>query len=233
MAARRIPGVRQLSLKETRELLKLPYVRDEELSDRHFEVRVLPDGRVLQCLSGLGYLEDSNPASIYPSREVFVEMRRDIAERFAKEPVDLTRTLLPPIDDFLRDVEAHAKSLGERIRVPDEALDRTPASLDAVDAALRRMPKAKRMTPEVVTPLVAYVGFVMLAGCGGRWTKPPGGGNEPLIKGYDGRLLEPFAPVVLPMVEPSRRIPLRAAVDVYLLPYRQAGTGGSASPPTT
>jgi hypothetical protein len=29
------------------------------------------------------------------------------------------------------------------------------------------------------------------------------------------------------MVEPSRRIPLRAAVDVYLLPYRAAGTGGS------
>jgi hypothetical protein len=236
---RKIAGVRQLSLKETREFLKLAYVRDEELSDRHFEVRVLPDGRVVQCLSGLGYLADSNPASIYPSREVFVEMRREIAERSTKGPVDLTRTLLPPIDDFLRDVEAYAKSLGERLRVPDEALDRTPASLDAVDAALRRIPKAKRMAPEVVTPLVAYVGFVMLAGCEGRWTKAPVGPhvtaneNEPVIKARDGRILQPFAPVVLPMVEPSRRLPLRAAVDVYLLPYRGGdgtGTGGAAYP---
>lgn len=33
--------------------------------------------------------------------------------------------------------------------------------------------------------------------------------------------------------EPSRRIPLRAAVDVYLRPYRPGGATGSASSPTT
>jgi hypothetical protein len=228
MAARRVPGVRQLSKKETRELSKLPWVRDDALSSRMQEARVLPDGRVLLWLSGLGYLGDDQKGTLYPSREALAELQRQGAEEAAKGPVDLTRTLLPPIDDFLRDVEAHAKSLGERIRVPDEALDRTPASLDAVDAALRRIPKAKRETSEIVTPLVAYVGFVMLGGCDGHWTKPPGASNEPLIKARDGKLLQPFAPVVLPMVEPSRRIPLRAAVEVYLLPYRPAGTGGSA-----
>jgi hypothetical protein len=221
---RKIPGVRRASIKEVEELSKLPWVRDEALSTRMIEARVLPDGRILQFVS------DSDPGTLFPSREVFVELRREIEERSAKGPVDLTRTLLPPIDDFLRDVEAHAKSLGERIRVPGEALDHTPASLDAVDQAMKRIPWAKRQVPELVTPLVAYVGFVMLAGCDGRWTKPPGTGNAPLIKAHDGRLLEPFAPVVLPMVEPSRRIPLRAAVDVYLLPYRSAGP---ASSPTT
>jgi hypothetical protein len=221
---RKIPGVRRASIKEVEELSELPWVRDDALSTRMTEARVLPDGRVLL------FVADGNPGTLFPSREVFVEMRREIAERSAKGPVDLTRTLLPPIDDFLRDAEAHAKSLGERIQVPDQVLDRTPASLDAIDAALRRMPKAKRMAPEVVTPLVAYVGFVMLGGCDGRWTKAPvrpgvsGNENEPMIKARDGRILQPFAPVVLPMVEPSRRIPLRAAVDVYLLPYRAAAS---------
>jgi hypothetical protein len=74
---------------------------------------------------------------------------------------------------------------------------------------------------------VQYVGFVMLAGCDGRWTKPPGSGNEPLIKAHDGRLLQPFALVVIPMVEPSRRIPLRAAVDTMLVPYRLGSTGST------
>ena len=74
--------------------------------------------------------------------------------------------------------------------------------------------------PDLVTPLVAYVGEVMRRASGGRWTKAPGDDNEPMVKAHDGRILQPFAPVVLPMVEPSRRIPLRAAVDVYLLPYR-------------
>ena len=80
--------------------------------------------------------------------------------------------------------------------------------------------------PDLVTPLVAYVGEVMRRASGGRWTKPPGNENVPLVKAHDGRILDPFAPVVLPMVEPSRRIPLRAAIDVYLLPYRVGSTGG-------
>jgi hypothetical protein len=226
MAAGKMPGVRQASAKEVRELLKLAWVRDEPLSAaiRGTDARLLPDGRVLL------YSGEGERGTVYPSRAALEEMQRRCLEDLAKGPVDLTRALLPPIDDFLRDVEAHAKSLGERIRVPDEALDRTPASLDAIDAALRRIPKAKRETSEIVTPLVAYVGFVMLRGCDGRWTKAPvrpdvtGNENEPMIKARDGRILQPFALVVLPMVEPSRRLPLRAAVDVYLAPYRPAGT---------
>ena len=91
----------------------------------------------------------------------------------AKGPVDPSLALLPPIDDFLRDVEAHAKSLGPRLRIPDEVLDGTPESLDAVDKALKRIPWAKRQVPDLVTPLVAYLGEVMRRGCGGRWSKYP------------------------------------------------------------
>jgi hypothetical protein len=82
-----------------------------------------------------------------------------------------------------------------------------------VDAALERMRKARRMTPEVVTPLVAYVGQVMLGVSGGRWTKAP-----------TTRRLR----VYMPMVEPSKRVPLRAAVDVMLLPYRGGGSAVDA-----
>jgi hypothetical protein len=217
----KIPGVRRVSAKEVRELSKLPWVRDEALSQRMTEARVLPDGRVLLLIA-------PGIANVWPSREVLAEVCREAEAEVAKGPIDPTRKFLPPIDDFLRDVETLAASLAERIGVPVEALDRTPASLDAVDEALRRLPKkVKRKSPEIVTPLVAYVGEVMRAGCGGRWTKPRNDSNEPLIQGHDGRLLQPFALVVLPMFEPSRRIPLRAAVDVYLLPYRAGNAAGS------
>jgi hypothetical protein len=46
MAEGKIPGVRQASIKEVRELVKVA-VRDEELSDRDTDARLLPDGRVL------------------------------------------------------------------------------------------------------------------------------------------------------------------------------------------
>jgi hypothetical protein len=225
MAARKVSAGRKISRKEVRELLKLTWVRDEALSSPGLEARALPDGRVVL------FQADDCPGLLFPSRETLAEMRRGV-EEWAKSrgaPVDLSETLLPPIADFLRDVEGHAKSVGKVLGIPDEALDFTVASLDAVDAGLKRIrPAAKRMTPEIVTPVIAYVGEVMRRGSGGRWTQRTT--NEPLIKGRDGRILQPFVPVVLPMVEPSRRIPLRAAVEVYLLPYRGGAGAGAGSP---
>jgi hypothetical protein len=220
MASRKIPGFRTASVKEARELSKLPWVRDEALSSRGSEARVLPDGRVFL------FVADDCPAALYPSRESLAEVCR-AGEEMAKGPaVDLTQTLLPPIADFLRDVEAHAKSVGQVLRIPDEALDFTEASLDAIDAALERIrPAAKRMTPEIVTPVIAYVGEVMRRVSGGHWKQWTT--NEPLIKARDGRLLQPFSLVVLPMVEPSRRLALRAAVDVTVMAYRPGSQGGA------
>jgi hypothetical protein len=148
-----------------REYLKLPV--DHELSKgMGGEVRILPDGRVLYTLGAI------RGGTTWPSREVFTEYRRRQDEEAAKGPVDST-TLLPPIDDFLRDVEAHAKSLGPRLEIPDEALDHTVASLGAVDKALKRIPLAERPVPDLVTPLVAYVGEVLRRASGGRWINPP------------------------------------------------------------
>ncbi len=144
------------------------------------EARALPDGRVLL------FLVDGEKATLYPSRESLAEVRRAGEEMMAKgATVDLTQTLLPPIADFLRDVEAHAQSVGKVLRIPDEALDFTEASLDAIDAGLKRIrPAAKRMTPEIVTPVIAYVGEVMRRVSGGQWKQWTT--NEPLIKGRDG-----------------------------------------------
>ncbi len=167
MARRAVPGIRNIPAKEVRELMKLPWVRDEELSDRNWDMRLLPDGRLLW------YLGDHTAGTLYDSRELFAKVKREAEEVAAKGPVDLTRTLLPPIEDFLRDAEAHAKRLGERIRVPEEALDRTEASLDAIYKAVLRLRRVKRMTPEVITPLVAYVGEVMRVICGGSWARSP------------------------------------------------------------
>ena len=167
MASGKIPGARSLSRKELRELLKLPFVPDEALSTGGSEARLLPDGRVLL------YWDMGEHGTLYPSREPLAKMQREMDEAIARGPVDPCLTLLPPIDDFLRDVEAHARSLGPRLRIPDEVLDGTPESLDAVDKALKRIPWAKRQVPDLVTPLVAYLGEVIRRGCGGRWMKMP------------------------------------------------------------
>jgi hypothetical protein len=158
-------GVR-VPAKEVRELVKLA-VRDEELSDRRWDIRRLPDGRVLW------YLNDTTPGIMYPSGEVFAQLKRELEAEAAKDPFDPAKELLPPLDDFLRDVEAHARGLGKVLRIPDEVLDRSTESIDLVDKAVARMRTAKRMTPEVFTPLVAYVGEVMRLVCDGRWGKLP------------------------------------------------------------
>jgi hypothetical protein len=302
MAKGRIPGLRNASSKEVRELSKLPWTHDEALSMHGSPARILSDGRVL-----LFFLANGS-ATLCPSRAVAEEMKRrwdetgrKAAEQSRRGRVDPSLALLPPIDDFLRDVEAHAKSLGPRLRIPDEVLDGTPESLDAVDKALRRIPWAKRQVPDLVTPLVAYLGEVMRKGSRGRWSKGPttqkrrvpvfdpdemavwgpayhavsfvaneaaekagkeararrasksdvasainaartaaydeiektrpqpirideieepirGNENEPVIETSGGMLFEPFASVYLPMVEPSRRVPLRSSPGV---PYRR------------
>jgi hypothetical protein len=295
MANGKIPGARRVSVKEVRELLKLGWVREEELCARDLDARVLPDGRVLL------YWGEGEKGTLYPSGAA-EEMKRRYDETLRKAlkgPVDMTRVLLPPVADFLRDVEAHAKSLGPRLKIPADVLDFTPASLDAVDKALKKIPWAKRQVPDLVTPLVAYVGEVMRKASGGQWAKAPttrkrrvevfdpaemaawlpvyhawalaakeaaekagaeararraskgdvasainaariaasieidktrpkpirfdvidepitGHENEPFVVGRDGRSCQPYAVVYLPMVEPSRRIPLRSAVDIQL-----------------
>jgi hypothetical protein len=174
MASGKIPGVRNVSMHQTRKLLKLPWVADEALS-MFYPAHVLPDGRVLLYTPG-----DVTGGTLYPSRAAAEEMNRRLAEteRQAAEQKaagwpEPCLTLLPPIDDFIRDVDAHAASLGKTIKVAGEALDRSLASLDAVDKALKRIPWAKRPVPEILTPLVAYVGEVMRRVSGGRWSKRP------------------------------------------------------------
>src|SRR5690242_7994413 len=98
-------GMQQIS--GTKEYLKLP-VDDELSKGTGGEVRILPDGRVLHTLGAI------RGGTTWPSREVYSEYRRQQDEDFAKarSAPHPTVALLPPIDDFLRDVEVHAKSLG-------------------------------------------------------------------------------------------------------------------------
>jgi hypothetical protein len=164
--ARKVPGNRRASVKEVRELSKLPWVRDDALSDETFQARVLPDGRVLL------FLFDGQPGTLYPSREALAEVQRECAE-MPKGPIDPAVTCLPPLEEFLRDVEAHARRLGGQIGVADEVLDFSEKSLEAVDKRVWRIPLAKRETRELVTPLVAYVGEVMRRASDGRWSRGP------------------------------------------------------------
>jgi hypothetical protein len=305
MANGKIPGVRNVSKKEASELLKLPWTHDEALSTDTWEARILADGCVLLYWPVLA------DGTLCPSREAAKEMKRgydetkrEAIEQFRTGFPDPCLTLLPPVDDFIRDVEVHAKSLGPRLRIPADVLDYTPSSLDAVDKALKRIPWAKRQVPDLVTPLVAYLGEVIRRGCGGQWTKIPATTrerevsvydpvelaaydatrqrvsqaavaaaqkaadeararrasaaevsralqaahgavyqeiwtlglkpigtdviketindheNEPMIAASRGRLFQPFASVFIPMIEPSKRVPLRSS---YGVPYDRPG----------
>jgi hypothetical protein len=131
------------------------------------EARLLPDGRVLL------YWGEGQKGNLYPSREALANMVREAKEEAAKPPFNPARDLLPPIADFLRDVDAHAKSLSTAIRISEEVLDRSIESLDSVYKAVLKLRRAKRLTPEVFTPLVAYVGEVMRLICDGRWMEMP------------------------------------------------------------
>jgi hypothetical protein len=164
MAARKVCT---LSLKKTRELLELAWVRDDALSRLGLEARVLPDGRVLLVLS-----KGEDKGTLYPSREALAEVWRE-CDKMPKGPIDAAVMLLPPLEEFLRDVEAHARSLGGQIGVADEVLDGSEKSLEAVDKRVWRIPLAKRETRELVTPLVAYLGEVMRRASDGRWGRFP------------------------------------------------------------
>ena len=48
--------------------------------------------------------------------------------------------------------------------------------------------------------------------------------NEPMIRAPSGRLWEPVGLVFVPMIEPSKRLPLRVAVENILAPYRPKPT---------
>jgi len=167
----KIRGVRRLRKKEVQELSKLPWVVDNALSTDSFEARVLPDGRVLH------FFRFDRAGNLYPSREALAQalqwVKETSEEAAAKGPFDPAKELLPPLDDFLRDVDEHAKSLGKVLRLSNDVLDRSIESLDAVHKAVVRIKRDKRFTPEVFTPLTAYLGEVMRLVCDGRWGRLP------------------------------------------------------------
>jgi hypothetical protein len=202
-------GMQRVSGEELREYLKLPV--DQELSKPGVEVRILTDGRVLWKLV------TARSGTTWPSREAYTEAQRRFAEEAAKarSAPHPAVALLPPIDDFLRDVEVHAKSLGPRLHIPDEALDGTVASLGAVDKALKRIPRAERPVADLVTPLVAYVGEVMRKASGGQWIKVP-----------------PTYTVRMPVFDPAELAAWQEAQAVGQRAFRaaQQGRRGASSP---
>jgi hypothetical protein len=62
MNGHRIDGGGLVSVKEVRELSKLPWVHDDTLSDRQSEARLLPNGRLLLYFGG------GEKGTLYPSR---------------------------------------------------------------------------------------------------------------------------------------------------------------------
>jgi hypothetical protein len=202
---------------EVRDLRALPSTRDDAFTARlGMDLWLLDDGRVLLLN------EDPRYGVLHPSRAVFDECFREAEEREHRSP-SFDPTLLPPTDDFLRDVDALAASLGSKLGIA-EHLDDTEASLEAVDEGVRKVPQDKRMSPEIVTPLVAYVGEVIRRACNGRWTKVHtlAGGSMPAVLTHGGRFFRPLV-IVLSEVRRDRVGSLRGAVYGMLRPSKFLG----------
>jgi hypothetical protein len=193
-----------VSAREVRELLKQPSIRDNTYSDITMELWVFADDSALLLLpDGRGRL--------YPSHAEFMERHRQSEELARRGGVDISFDLLPPVDDFIRDVATHAASVGAALRVPEEALDGSEESLNTVLKAIRRLPQDEWITPQVFTPVVAYVGEYMRVACNGHWA-PRGEGNEPMVIAPNGYPLQPYVIVLVEIMEYLCRGSLRGAV---------------------
>ena len=171
------------------QLVALPWVRDDARAARFgANVRTLADGRVL-------LFDGQGGTLLLLSSEAFDRMVRGNPEE-ARRRQELVRAVLPPLDEFLRAVLAHAADLGPKLGAVG-VLDGTEASLDVVGSILSQMPLDRRRTREFVTPLVAYVGEMMRAATGGHWTtvEMNGGGTMPGVVTSAGVHLHPLVVV--------------------------------------
>jgi hypothetical protein len=170
---------------------------------------LLADGRALLLLpDGVGVF--------YESREALESLIRDSEARVAAGPVDPKQTLLPPAEEFLAHVAEHAAKL-PTLLPGAEPLDGSEQSFGRVDEAVWRLRPAARMSPALVTSLVAYAGEYLRDTVNGRWSTVQSGRSlEPVVIGDDGRMYQPFAVVYLELGR-GRQGSIRGALSGVLL----------------
>lgn len=157
-----------------------------------FDVYRVDDGTVLLVLG-------DGAGTMWPSREKLLASHAAGERKGARGPHDPVGDFFPDADAFVRDVARHAAKLTELVGV-DGPLDGSMESIARVEREVRALPRARRRSPEVVVPLVAYVGESMRRVVDGEWTvMAPRDSTEaarPIVVDRSGRICDPVSAVL-------------------------------------
>lgn len=220
MTTKKRPKSCTVKAKEIRALLaRQGWTVDEEVGQflQGIDAKILrsADGRLLIA-------SENGPGRLYESREEVLSMLQALVVTKPPPPyVDL----LPQGREFIDEVPALAERTAELFGIDASLLDRTEASLDHLDRAVRRIGVRESLTPERFPPLTAYVGRVMERATSGSWEALLGGDGvtwEPHLRDRNGGLHSP-AGLVFRQLRLGRRGSLRGAVYGSIRACRQSG----------
>jgi hypothetical protein len=209
MTSKKRPKSCTVRAREIRALLaRQEWSVDEEVSGflQGIGAKVLRsgDGRLLIA-------SENGGGRLYESRDEVLSMLKALV--VAKPPPPYV-DLLPQGREFIDEVPALAERTAELFGIDASLLDRTEASLDHLDRAVRRIGVRESLTPERFPPLTAYVGRVIERATNGRWEARLGGDGvtwEAHLRDRNGGLHSP-AVLVFRQLRLGRRGSLRGAV---------------------
>jgi hypothetical protein len=201
------PKSRTVSKKAVVELLRdTLWVKEENFTQRMVTDNVTtaiythPDGRVLHLVRFGG-------GRLYPSTDEFLLLLQSHESLKPGVAIHLLKGRFPYGQDFPAHVPQLVDELAALLKIPREELDNTEASLDKVDAKVKRIGRTKSLEIPVFPALVAYVGEVMRHETHGKWEIRQDYRDpeiwEPWIIDLEGRSCNPFLAVYDELAEQS------------------------------
>ncbi|MBK9266465.1 MAG: hypothetical protein IPM54_42590 [Polyangiaceae bacterium] len=157
--------------------------------------------------------QEHGGSALYESKQALVERLDSISKRPFSQHV--LEGLLPQGPHFIEAVPGLVDELVKQLKLPREALDNTPESLDVVEEALKKRirPRSRILEiPNLFAAIVAYTGEVARHVTGGHWhlNEVHGGIWEPYVM-YDDD-----SDYVNPFLEPYKSIAERRRAGLLL-----------------
>jgi len=188
--------------------------RDPEYDDYCWYAYVSDKGELL-------FLKDRGRSELYESRQALADTYEEIRARPTRSHHCLEGQI-PQGPHFIEAVPALIDELAVFLKLPREKLDGTYESLEAVDAALKKVRPKRRIleTPNFFAAIIAYTGEVMRKAVNGVWWLRPAedGVYEPHVLLEEGKFkddLNPFVYTYDMLTEPEP-ISLSAVVSAQL-----------------